>query len=133
MGGTLGIMASSPATLDLGVARARVTRVPIDLSLRALWRRGRFELAGDLGVAATVHVVQGIGLAMASPKTTVELGMRSAAQLNVWANARFAPFVAIDASIAPRPGTLSVDPVGKVGQLPWLWLGAMLGATARLD
>jgi hypothetical protein len=129
----VGLSGLSPVTLTLPGLRARVARVPLDLSLRAAFERGRCELAAELGVTATVLLTEGLDLASNDKATRLEFGIRTAFSLYVWLKARVAPFAAVQAVFVPRPNDLVVAPIGNVGTMPWAWLGGTLGAAVRFD
>jgi hypothetical protein len=133
VGGVLGVGAISPSTLDLGVARAELTRVPFDLSARAILRRRLVELDGDLGVVAAIVVAHGAGTPVAESGTRLDLGLRVAGQLRVWPRSRVAPFALVQMGVFPRPYNLTVEPLGTVGTTPRVWLGGAVGLAVRID
>ena len=47
-------------------------------------------------------------------------------------SAWLSPFVALQASVSPRPYRAIVDPVGQIGTAPWAWVGATLGVAVAL-
>ena len=129
---TLGVGGLSPVDLQIGDVRGRFTRIPLDLGLRGVLRRGRVELDGDLGFAATVTQGQGVSLPRNSQGVRLDPGIRLAISLRIWFENRVAPFVGFQTVIAPEPIDLALNPVGKVGSAPQFWLGAILGLTVRL-
>ncbi len=129
----LGVGGQSPVTLHLRDAQAHLTRVPIDLDVRGRLFFGRVELAADLGVAATVGIFSGFGLATVRSSTRLEWGLRLAVQTQVWFG-RLALFVAIESVIVPNPvGVVvySAQTAEIVGYSPKFWLAGLAGLAVR--
>jgi len=130
--GTIGVSGLSPATVELGVAQVRITRVPVDLGLRATYRRGRFELTGELGLELAAVILEGLAVPAAEHGTRLEVGGRATLGARIWFRDRVAPFVAFAVAFFPRPHDLVVEPLGIVGATPYVWLGPQLGLAVRL-
>lgn len=129
----LGVSALSPTTLDLGTARARILRVPLDVGVRLANTWTRAELSGDLGLAATVLSATGEALVPSRTETRLELGVRTALRLAFPLGGRWAPFVAVQALVAPSPFSIEATPVGSIGATPRVYVAGLLGAAVRLD
>jgi hypothetical protein len=121
------------ATLDFGSAgSARVSRVPIDVSLRPLWRRGPVELAAELGLRGVVTTLDGIDMPQAEHSVRGDVGVRVAALGRFWLAPRAGVFFSAFATGSLAPIELRVDPYGRVGSTPALWTGASLGLFVRM-
>ncbi len=132
--GVLGVSGVAPGSWSFtGAESAQVTRVPIDAGLRATLRRGPVELAGDLGLSATVLKVSGTGFGATVDGRGVEWGLRAAGTFRLRAGPRLAPFVSVEALYAPAPHRLVIDPGDRTITLPYLWLGLLLGAAVRIQ
>jgi hypothetical protein len=117
--------------IDAGPGAALLVRVPLDLDLRAAWRRGRVELGGELGLLVTVLLVAGQRFAANAPLATrADAGLRAALFLRLFASPRLAPFLALAAEVSPRAYPLLVGDTA-VGATPRLRLGALLGLAVR--
>jgi hypothetical protein len=132
VGATLGVTALSPVNFDFADVRVRVTRIPFDLSLRGMLLRGRVELAGDLGLVATLTLSESFGLSVQQRVSSPELGIRAAGQIAVWLGKRVAPFVGLETIISPRPGNFVLEQFGKLGSLPYVWVGVTAGLTVKI-
>jgi hypothetical protein len=131
VGASLGVGGLSPVTLDLGVVRVRLTRVPFDAALRARVRRRAFELTGELGLALTALVIEGEGPG-AIRDSRLDVGLRAALAGRVWIRDRVAPFLGLQLAVFPRPYQLEVEPTGVAGTTPYVWLGGVAGVAVRL-
>ena len=132
VGGLLGIAGLSPTTMGLGMASARLTRVPIDVGVRGQLRRGRLGLSLEGGAVMTIQITEGVDVTPSLRETRLELGVRAAAKVEYWVTRRIAPFVAIHGEYVPLPYDLVLPAVGTVGMTPRFWVGAMLGLALRL-
>lgn len=130
--GVAAVAALTPTTLDLGSARARLLRFPLDIGVRLAGDWGRFELSGELGIAATVLSVSGQDLAPSRDATRLELGVRAAGMIAYRLGERWGPFLAVQAIFAPSPISLEASPQGALGTTPRLHVAGVLGATVRL-
>jgi hypothetical protein len=129
---TLGAGALSPVVLTFARGAGQFTRIPLDVGLRGVYRRGRVELSADLGFAATVLLSEGVNLPVRTHSVRLDAGIRAAATVRVWLKERIAPFVTLQTTVSAKPIDVVLDPVGRVGTTPEWWLGAILGAAVRL-
>jgi hypothetical protein len=132
LGASLGAELTAPATMDLAGARARIGRLSLDLSGRALWQGRSLHVGLDLGVAATVLWVEGRDVPAPAQATRLEPGLRAAAFVQLSATGRLMPYLALEAVVAPRRYDLVVEPGGVVGKTPWLWVGGLAGVAFRM-
>ena len=132
LGASLGAALTAPVTMDLTGARARIGRLELDLSGRALWQRRWFHWGFDLGVAATVLWVEGRDVPGPAHATRLEPGLRAATFVRFCAASRLMPFLALEAIAAPRRYDLVVEPTGVAGKTPWLWVGGLAGVAFRM-
>jgi hypothetical protein len=132
-GVSFGVAALAPATLGLATGQVQVLRIPLDVGLRASWRRARWEVAADFGLAAALVRFDGQALLAAQQSWRIELGARLGASLRYWAWKGAAPFVAIQAVAVPLPAQLSVAPEGVVATMPLLWVSALAGVSVKFN
>jgi hypothetical protein len=132
----LGAGARAPARLTWGSYQAQLTRFPFDVDARVVWRRPHLTTTAATGLVATVIDLRGEGTAVGAPAsgTRLDLGARAALSLQFLQSpsAWLSPFVALQASVSPRPYRAIVDPVGQIGTAPWAWVGATLGVAVAL-
>jgi hypothetical protein len=107
--------------------------VPIDLDARFALRRGRLELAGEVGVGLLVVDVRGQGFFTDQHSVGIEWGVRGAASLRVWLRDRVAPVLGVSLLGVPAPVEFVVARGGVVGSDPKLWLDVSLGLAVRLQ
>ena len=131
-GVALGIGGLSSTSLALPTGHAQLTRIPIDLSLRLSLRRARFDFAGDLGLAATVLLADGVDITSTQRAIHLDLGLRLGALVRLWVHPRIAPYLALHATISPRPENLQIEPIGTVETLPIAWIGISAGLSVKL-
>jgi hypothetical protein len=132
LGVVVGVAGLSPTTLSQQSVQVRLTRVPFDLALRALLRRGRLELLGDLGVSLAILLVEGeAGAGTPLSGSRLDAGLRAGVGLRVFIGRYVAPFAMIQGTVLPRPYDLTVELRGNVGHTPIGWLGAVVGVAAR--
>jgi hypothetical protein len=131
--GVLGLGLVSPLTLDLGVARARLWRLPLDLALRVATQWRFLEISGELGLAMDIVMASGEEIAASRSGTRLELGFRAAATLAVRPWGRWGLFASPCFTFIPSPSELQTQPQGVVGTTPRLRTGALVGLTVRLD
>ncbi len=134
--GTLGIAGLAPTTLALESGLAvHLIRVPSDLSLRVTGRRGRFELAGELGLAGALIALQAEatpGLMRKPTQWLFDVGLRGAVAMRLHLG-RAIPFVSLAALVSPSAPELSVLPQGVIGRLPVVWLSLSAGIAIPLQ
>ncbi len=132
VGGSIGAAGLAPTSLDLAGGRARLIRVPADVSLRFQYRRGRWQLDADAGLSLAVLIVSGQGLANPTRQTVLDLGVRGALSATLWLSRRVAPFVSLEATGSPSRYQLAVHDSGIVGQTPAIWIAGALGIKLNL-
>jgi hypothetical protein len=128
-GAEAGIAGQSPVSLSWGAYHAHLLRVPFDIGVR-----GQRLIAGQVAVAtvgltgALVHLDgQGQAMPVHDAGTRVDVGARCSLSAIFWPSARVSPYASVHASVWPRAYSVVVDPVGKVGTTPQLWVGVSLG------
>ncbi len=115
----------------------RQWRVPADVSVRAqgafrLSERRALEPYGELGVAVALLRESALDLASNDTRTSLELGVRAGAGVQLVGVSRIAPFLALHAELVPSPPAISALPRGVVGHTPLVWVGVTAGASWRL-
>jgi hypothetical protein len=125
----IGAGAEWPATLAWGAYRARITRFPLDVSVRGVLRRTHAMVSISAGVAVVPFNLrgEGAGVPVHDGGTRLDLGLRSALSVALLPAARFSPFLSMHVSVLPKAYGVIVDPVGQVGATPQVWVGATLG------
>ena len=129
---SLGVRSLGPVTESFGVARAQLTRIPIDVGVRAAWRRGRLELSGTGAFSAALLLVEGRDVAPSRQSARFDPAARIALGLRFWATDWLGAEMVAGADIALHPLDVLVDPLGVVGQTPRWWIGFGLGPVFRL-
>jgi hypothetical protein len=129
----LGVGGQAPAELTWGTYHAKVTRFPFDLCLRGIFRRAHVVSSLSAGVALAIFNLRGEVSSMPVQEggTRLDLGFRSALAIELLPDARLAPFLALHASVWPRRYAAIVEPIGQVGAIPLVWVGAALGVAIR--
>jgi hypothetical protein len=128
----VGLAALSPATIDVSGTSARITRIPIDFTVRGALRLRRVELAADIGFVGVVTLGEGVNLAVPDQGTRFDPALRFAVILRVWFKERVAPWLAFESTVSLHPIDLLVNPMGNVGSTPRLWLSPILGLAVKL-
>lgn len=130
----LGVTVQTATTLRFDRADVRGLWIPVDVGLRLMGARGRWDGGGDLALAVVPVRLAGQGpdLAPAEAGWRVEAGIRLGVSLRYWMTARVGISLSPHVSFFPRPYTLEVRDVGAVGETPKLWLGLQLGMAIRL-
>lgn len=128
----VGAVAPTPVDTSLGGVRLRQWRAPIDVGVRAQLGGRRLEPYGELGLCASWLSERALDLASPQARTSFEIGVRAAAGARLATHGRLAPFAALDAELVPRPPSVFALPQGVVGHTPYLWIGAMVGASLGL-
>jgi hypothetical protein len=119
-------------TLGLTGARARLIRIPIDLSARGQLHRGRAGFSLDLGLALTPQITSGLDVPVSQTETRLEVGLRLATRVEVLLGQRVAPFAMVHAEYIPVPFNLVLPGGQIVGTTPPYFIGAALGVAFRL-
>jgi hypothetical protein len=119
-------------TESLGVARAQLTRIPVDIGARAAWRHGRFELSGTAAFSAATLLAEGRDVSPARSSARFDPAVRLVLGVRWWASARLGVELTAGVDVALHPLDVSVDPVGVVGQTPRIWIGFGLGPVFRV-
>lgn len=104
-----------------------LTRLPLALSASYLLEAGPFEIGPVLGLG--VDLLRLHGRDVIDPQT--ELRANPGALLGADVLCRLSPallgVVRLSFTVFPRAYDLTVDPAGRLGTTPQLWLGAILG------
>lgn len=132
LGGALGIAGLAPVSLDLAGGRARLQRVPIDLTLRGSYRRGRSEVLAAAGVALAVLLIDGLDRSDAASSARLDPEFLLGVGYRYWARDRLALLGSLHLSISARPYELALLPQGVVGTTPQAWIDLSLGLATRL-
>jgi hypothetical protein len=105
----------------------KLTRLPLALSASYLLEAGPFAIGPVLGLGIDLLRLRGSGVI--DPQT--ELRANPGALLGVDTLCHFSPallgVLRLSFSVFPRAYDLSVEPAGRLGTTPQLWLGAILG------
>jgi hypothetical protein len=125
----LGVGGQAPTTLVWGSYRAKITRFPLDLSLRGMVRWSKAVASLSAGPALAVFNLrgEGAGLPVHDGGTRLDVGVRSALSLGILPDSKVSPFVSLHLSVWPRTYEAMVDQVGQVGTTPQVWVGVTLG------
>ncbi len=126
----LGVSGPHRVLLPLAEGQAQLLRVPIDFDFRGGIRRGRWEAAGELGLALTVLSAEGQGLPMNTSANWVAVGLRASLLGRLWLAPRIAVMAAVEALFS-QTRDLALDST-VIGTVPPLWLGALLGLVVRI-
>lgn len=132
VGAVLSIAGLSPTTLEFTAVSAKLTRVPMALALRGAFDVKRIRLAGDLGLSGTVVIAEGLAADAHETPTGFELGVYAAAMIELWMHRRVAPFLALQAVVAPVPYRLALHDQGVIGHTPYVWIGLSLGVAVKI-
>lgn len=132
IGVAVGVSAGAPWDWQFGPARVLVTRVPVDLSLRAIARARRLSFAAEAGPLLAWVDMAGRNLPgetnTARLQGGVRLGLLARAELGT-----FSPFVTVWGEWSAPAYPIAVVPDGTVGHLPPLWAGIAIGVDARFS
>jgi hypothetical protein len=125
----IGAGGQAPADLAWGAYHAKITRFPLDLGLRGILRRAHVTGSLSAGVALAVFHLRGdgTGLPVQDGGTRLDLGFRSALSVEFLPGARVSPFMTLHVSVWPRRYAAFVEPLGEIGAIPLVWVGATLG------
>jgi hypothetical protein len=130
LGVTAGVTGLSPVALRLDAAKVRLTRVPLDLGVRARIGSGDLDLFADLGIVPTLLLAEGLDAGAHERGLRLEVGGRVAGLAAYWMG-DFAPFLSIEGVLVPFPYDLVLHTTGTIGQTPRAWAGASAGALVR--
>ena len=111
---------------------ADLLRVPISAGLRLRTGFDSWELQSEFGVLAVAQRVRATNLFTAHAQNSVDLGLRVALGVAGGNQATWSPFFRAFAYISPSPKELVALPQGSVGNLPYLWFGAIAGVSLGL-
>jgi hypothetical protein len=123
----VGFTSTSPFSVE-GIAT--LARSPFDFDLRAILRRGNFDLFGDVGLSVAVLTLSGQGAAFASGATTVDIEARLAATLRYRATTHVGVFATLEVYASRSPEVLvTVPPLSAmpVARTPDVWVGLAIG------
>jgi hypothetical protein len=125
----LGVELVEPLTLSRSVVAVELTRLPVDLDVRARLGRGRLEGLVELGVLAAWLHLRGPD----AGGDRLDLGVRAAGQARVWLWPRLAALAGVELAYELRPYDLLVEGHGVVGQTPDTWIGLSVGIATRFE
>jgi hypothetical protein len=107
-------------------------RVPLAIDASFVLELGRLELGPSLGLVADVLHLRGRDVPRAQTELRVNPGLALHAEARVWLGGAAFLLVRAGATGYPRAYELAVDPLGRLGRTPRIWLGANLGLDWRL-
>lgn len=113
--------------------RARLLRVPLAITASYLLRLSPFELGPTLGLAIDVLHIKGEGEGIERPQTELRLspGLLAGADLHLWISRYVGLVLKLQMRAFPMVYRFEVEPAGRLGEAPRLWLSGQLGAEAR--
>jgi hypothetical protein len=107
--------------------------IPLHLAVGIDFRSDRWEGGGEIGPNLTVLSVLGRNLEQAESQVRLEWGGRAAAFSRFWFSKNFALYLSGEALFRPSRYALLIDPQGRVGFTPVLWLGGSAGLSCKLE
>jgi hypothetical protein len=116
---------------DNGVADA--WRIPIHVAAGFNFRADRWEGGAEIGPSVTILSALGRDLQRAESQIRLEWGGRAAGFSRFWLSSNFALYLAAEALVHPSAYAMMIDPDGRIGFTPALWLGGSAGVTFRLE
>ena len=129
---TTGLEAIYPTVAKAPPYELSLGRVSLDVSASLSWRWGAAELGIEIGPYGALLLAQGRGLYPSASSTHMDAGGRLGFRVQTIGH-RVSPFLALQTAISARRFDLVVDPIGTVGTAPRIWLGALAGASIRLN
>jgi hypothetical protein len=129
---TTGLEASYPTVAKVQPYELALARVSLDVSASLSWRWGAAELGFEIGPYGALLLANGRGLYPSASSTHIDAGGRLGFRVQTIGR-RVSPFLALQAEFSARRFDLVVDPIGNVGTAPRIWLGALAGASIRLN
>jgi hypothetical protein len=133
VGVAVGAAIFAPVVWELSGVLVSAQRFPSHLGLRLHLPVPPLELNLDLGVAAalfTLHALEATGEPLA---TRVDVGPRIALTTHFETSRGLAPYVGVQVEYFPQAYHIDVEPVGRLGSTPKLWVGLSLGASLALN
>lgn len=134
----LGAGVLAPVELELDPrddirGRARLLRMPLALTASYLMRLSSFEVGPTLGLALDVLHMEGAGEGIERPETGLRLsaGVLAGADVHLWLSRYVGLVLRLQMRAFPMLYRFEVEPAGRLGQAPRLWLSGQLGAQAR--
>jgi hypothetical protein len=123
----------APTVSTFGSVPVRVQRFPFAIGvLVARPLRGGWRIGADLGAALALLRMRGEGIDAVGPALRFDAGARLGLALQLPALWRgWAPAIALHAEYFPRAYQLDVDPLGTIGSLGRLSVGASAGFSYR--
>jgi hypothetical protein len=106
-------------------------RLPFALTASYVTKLGRFELGPMLGLDLDVLRLRGVDVLRPQTELRFNPGALVAADSHVRLSSTLSMFLRLGLDAFPRAYALSVDPTGKLGHTPRLWLNATVGAEWR--
>jgi hypothetical protein len=112
---------------------ARFLRVPLAITASYLLRLSPFELGPTAGLAIDVLHIEGEGQGIERPQTELRLspGLLAGADFHLWISRYVGLVLRLQMRAFPMVYRFEVEPAGRLGEAPRLWLSGQLGAQAR--
>lgn len=129
---TLGVGYTFPTRFDAGLVRARMSELPARVGVRFPWVAGPLGFAVDLSVSGAFRRVRGRDAVAPHQASQLGFGARGDFGLFYGLSERVYVLGGAQLGFEPAPSELRALPYGKVGTLPWLWLGARAGLGVAL-
>jgi hypothetical protein len=107
--------------------------VPLHVAAGISFQADRWEGGGELGPNLTVLSVLGRDLEQAETQVRLEWGARAAAFSRFWFSKNFAFYVSAETLVRPSSYALLIEPQGRIGLTPVVWLGGAAGLSCKLE
>jgi hypothetical protein len=120
-------------SLDFQGVVADAWWIPIHLAAGFNFRNDRWEGGAEIGPSATILSVLARDLERAESQLRLEWGGRAAGFSRFWFSSNFALYLAAEALVRPSAYAMLIEPEGRVGFTPVLWLGGLAGVTCKLE
>ena len=107
--------------------------VPIHVAAGFAFQTDSWEGGAEIGPSATILSVLGRDLERAESQVRLEWGGRAGGFTRFWLSSNIALYLAAEALVRPSAYAMVIEPGGRVGFTPALWLGGSAGVTFRLE
>jgi len=133
LAGVVGVGVEPRSSFTKDGLQGRQWRIPLDLGLRGWRPLGPCELDGEAAIAGAIFHAEGLNTLVPQQGTRLDLGARVGVAVRLGRpSSRAVPFVGLHALVFPRPYEIATTPLGTLGSMPALWLGATFGLSASL-